>query len=152
MMLGSLFWSGLVATVVAYAFFRVASAFGWTLLNPPVQLGCLVIADPRKPIAETIGFFGCFALGILAVPFLFQAALALWSGPGWIGGVVVGGFLGLVLAASLPLYGMISASVRSGTMPSPGLFGLGWGQPTPGVVFAGSMLYGAIFAAIYAAF
>lgn len=149
---GTLFWSGLLATVVAYAFFRIANAFGWTQFDPAVQLGCLVISDPRRPMTETVGFVGCFALGILAFPFLFRLALMLWSGPAWIGGLVIGGFLGLVLAASLPAYGMISACVRSGTLPAPGLFGLGWGQPTPGVVFAGSMLYGAIFAAIFAAF
>lgn len=151
-MIGPLLWSGLVATVLAYAFFRVASAFGWTEFNPPVQLGCLVIADPRKPITETLGFFLSFALGILALPFLFRVALLAWEGPAWIGGLVVGGFLGLVLAAALPAYGMISASVRSGTTPPPGYFGLGWGRATPGIIFAGSMLYGAIFAAIYAAF
>lgn len=145
-------WSGFVATTIAAAFFWVARSLGWTRFSPPVQLGCLLIPDPRRPITETVGFAILFVLGSTAVPALYGAILVAWNGPAWIGGLILGGFAGLAVAAALPLYGTISACVRSGAIPLPGPFGIGWGRPTPGIIFAGHMIYGAIFAAVYAGF
>jgi hypothetical protein len=50
------------------------------------------------------------------------------------------------------MIGTVSACVRTGRIPPPGPFGIGWGKPTPGIIFAGHMLYGAVVAAILAGF
>jgi hypothetical protein len=145
-------WSGFVATTVATAFFSVGRSFGWTSFNPTIQLGCLITGDPRRPITDTVGFVLLFLAGSTIVPVLFAVILAGWSGPAWIGGVIMGGIIGLCGAAALPLVGMVSACVRSGRVPPPGPFGIGWGKPTPGIIFVGQMLYGAVVAAILAGF
>ena len=145
-------WSGFVATTLGVAFFWVARSFDWTRFSPPVELGCLIIHDPRRPITETIGFLLIFLIGSTAVPALFAAILTRWTGPAWAGGLILGGFWGFAFAAALPLYGTISACVRSGAVPAPGPFGIRWGRPTPGIIFAGHMLYGATFAAVHAGF
>lgn len=145
-------WSGLVATTFATAFFWIGRSFEWTRFSPPIDVGCLIISDPKRPITETLGFFLIFLIGSTAVPALYGAILDYWTGPAWIGGLILGGFWGLGVAAALPLYGTISACVRSGAIPAPGPFGIEWGRATPGIIFAGHMLYGAIFAAVHAGF
>lgn len=145
-------WAGFVATTLATAFFWLGRSLGWTEFSPPVQIGCLVIPDPRRPVTETVGFILIFLFGSTVLPALFGVILAAWAGPAWIGGLILGGVWGLAVAAALPVYGTISACVKSGSIPIPGPFGIGWGKPTPGVVFAGHMIYGAIFAAVHAGF
>lgn len=148
----ALSWSGFIATAMAAAFFWVGRSFNLTRLSPPLDLGCLVIPDPKRPITETVGFFLIFLLGSTLGPLAFAAVLQLWGGPAWIGGLVIGGFAGLLLAAALPVYGTISACVRRGSIPPPGPFGIDWGRATPGIIFAGIMIYGAVFAAVYSSF
>jgi hypothetical protein len=145
-------WAGLVASTFATAFFWLARSFKWTRFSPSIELGCFITGDPRRPITETIGFAILFLIGLLAVPALFGAFLGWWSGPPWIGGLVLGGFIGLAGAAALPMLGTISACVRAGLTPPPGPFGIGWGKPTPGIIVAGMMIYGAIVAAVLAGF
>lgn len=145
-------WSGFVATTLATSFFWLGRSLRWTEFSPPVQLGCLIIPDPRRPITETVGFLLIFAIGTTVLPALFRAFLGFWTGPAWVGGLIFGGVIGLVVAASLPVYGTISACVRSGVIPNPGPFGIGWGRLTPGIIFAGHMIYGAIFGAVFAGF
>jgi hypothetical protein len=145
-------WAGFVATTLATVFFWVARALGLTTFSPTIQLGCLVTADPRRPITDTVGFIILITAGSTIVPALFGLVLGGWSGPAWIGGLIVGGVVGLGVAAMLPLSGMVSACMKSGAIPPPGPMGIGWGRPTPGIIFAGHMLYGAIVAAILAGF
>jgi hypothetical protein len=145
-------WSGFVATTLASALFWVGRSVGLTTFSPTIQLGCLLTRDPRRPVTDTVGFVLLFLAGSTIAPALFKVLLAGWSGPAWIGGLVVGGFIGVAGAAALPLFGMISACVKTGMIPPPGPFGIGWGRPTPGVIFAGLMLYGAVVAAILAGF
>jgi hypothetical protein len=141
-------WSGFVATILALAFFWIGRSLQWTGFSPAVHLGCLFVGDPRRPITETIGFVLLLAVGSTIVPALFRAFLSSWSGPAWIGGLILGGVLGVAVAAALPLFGMISACIRTGLVPPPGPFGIGWGRPTPAIIFAGHMLYGAIVATV----
>ena len=148
----AIIWSGFVATTLSTAFFWLGRSLEWTEFSPPVHIGCLIIADPYRPITETVGFTLLFLGGSTVVPALYGAILSAWSGPAWVGGLILGGFVGLAVAAALPIYGTISACVRSGAIPAPGPFGIGWGRPTPGIIFAGHMIYGAIFAAIFAGF
>lgn len=145
-------WAGFVATTLAMAFFWVARSLGWTSFSPTIQVGCLFTRDPRKPLTETIGFILVLIGGSTLVPALYGAILGRWGGPGWIGGLVLGGFLGLAVAAALPLFGTISACVRTGSIPPPGTFGIGWGRPTPAVILAGHMIYGAVVGAVLRAF
>jgi hypothetical protein len=152
MVLSSLIWSGLVATTLALAFFWVARSLRWTEFSPTVQLGSLIIPDPRKPITETVGFLLLLVLGTTLLPLLFGWLLRFWGGPAWLGGLVIGGFAGIAVAGLLSLVGTGSALVRSGAFSPPGPFGIGWGRPTPAVILAGSMLYGALVAAVLAGF
>jgi hypothetical protein len=145
-------WSGLVATLAALAFFWVARSLEWTRFSPTIQAGCLIVPDPRRPITETVGFVLLLVIGSTLLPLVFQIPLGVWGGPMWIGGVVVGGFAGLATAGMLPGLGMISACVRSGVVPPPGPFGIGWGRPTPAVILVGAMIYGAVLATVLAGF
>ncbi|MEX2571641.1 MAG: hypothetical protein WD737_10065 [Gemmatimonadota bacterium] len=145
-------WSGFVATTLTASFFWTAHSFGWTAFNPTVQIGHLLVDDPRRPLTETVGLLILFAGGSTIAPALYQAALTLWGGPNWMGGLVVGGFVGIVTSAALPFVGTIRARTRGGTTPPPGPFGIGWGKLTPGIVVAGSMIYGVVVAAVLASF
>jgi hypothetical protein len=145
-------FAGFVGTIVALAFFWLAHSLRWTSLSPAVTVGCLFTRQPRAPITETIGFAVILILGTTLLPALFQLVLAGVSITAWIAGTFFGIFLGLVTAASMPLYGMISACVRAGVLPAPGKFGLKWGRPTPAVLSAGLAIYGGVAGAILGAF
>jgi hypothetical protein len=148
----ALAWSGVVATALAAAYFWIARSFHWTTFSPAVQLGCLVIPHPRRPITESVGMALLFLIGSSAGPRVYQGLLGLWGGPAWLGGLVFGGLIGVGSAAALPLLGLISACIRTGEMAPPGSFGLRWGRPTPVVVVTGNMVYGTVVAAILAGF
>jgi hypothetical protein len=145
-------WAGFVGTTVATAFYWLASSLRLTRFSPTVLLGCLITRDPRRPITDTVGLVLMFAAGSTLLPALVWAFLSGWAGPPWIGGVIVGGVLGLLVAGALPLYGRISTCVKTRMIPPPGPFGIGWGRPTPGIIFAGNVLYGAVVAAILGGF
>jgi len=145
-------WSGFVATILATTFFWVGRALGLTTFSPTVQLGCFFTGDPRRPITDTVGFLLLITVGSTGVPILFAWILSGWNGPAWIGGMMVGGVMGLGVAAIMPAVGMVSACVLTGKIPPPGPFGIGWGRPTPGIIFAGHMVYGSVVAAILAGF
>jgi hypothetical protein len=152
MVLVQMIWSGLVATTLALAFFWIASSLRWTAFSPAVQVGSLIIPDPRKPITETVGFLLLLVLGTTLLPLLFAWLLGFWGGAAWLGGLVIGGFGGIAVAVSLSLIGTRSALVRSGAFPLPGPLGIGWGRPTPAVILAGGMIYGILVAAVLAGF
>ena len=145
-------WSGFVATILAAAFFWVARSFGWSRFSPSLHLGCIFFRNPRSPVTETAGFFLLLALGSSVVPALYASAMALLGTPSWPAGLGLGALHGFAAAAALPLLGTVSACVRAGSEPRPGIFGIEWGWPTPLVVVAGHMLYGAVVGAILAAF
>ena len=148
----ALIWSGFVATTVATAFFWAFRSLGWTRFSPTVQLGGIFFRDPDSPNTETLGFFLFFILGSTLVPVLYEIVMNAWAGPGWDTGAVVGLAHGTLAAAALPLLGTISASVRSGPLPHPGLFGLNWGRFTPAAVVLGHVVYGGIVGAVLAGF
>jgi hypothetical protein len=148
----AIIWSGFVATTLALAVFWVGRSFQWTSFSPTVQMGCIVLPDPRRPLTETIGFVIIYLIGSTLAPALLTALLGLWSGPAWIGGLLVGGVLGIAVAAALPIAGMISACIRLGYIQPPGKFGLEWGKPTPAIIILGHMVYGTVAAAIHAGF
>lgn len=144
--------SGFVATVFSSAFFWIGYSLRLTEFSPSVLLGCWITGNPRKPITETVGFLVLLVAGTTLVPILYRALLETWSGPAWIGGLTFGGFLGVITAAALPLYGRTSACVKSRMLPAPGPFGIEWGRATPGIIFAGQMIYGSVVAAMLAGF
>jgi hypothetical protein len=147
-----LMWSGFVGVILTVIFFRAARVVGLTSFSPTEHLGCLITGNPRLPLTDTLGLLIFVVVGSTFLPGLVLVALRGWGGPAWIGGALVGGVLGLAIAGSLPLTGTVSACVRTGRIPPPGPFGIGWGKPTPGIIFAGHMLYGAVVAAILAGF
>jgi len=145
-------WSGFVATTLAMAFHWLARSLGWTSLAPPVQVGCLFLADSRRPATETIGLLILFVTGSTLLPALFRTVLAATGLDRWPGGLILGAVTGLATAAAMTFYGTISACVRSGSLPPPGPFAVGWGRPTPGVIVAGHLIYGTVFAEVLASF
>jgi hypothetical protein len=148
----AILWSGFVATTLAMTFFWAGRALNLTTFSPAVQIGCMVTADPRRPITETIGVIATYLVGSTVGPLLYAAILSGWTGPAWVGGLILGGAIWFAISAGLPLFGTISACIRSGVIPRPGPFGIGWGRPTPGIIFAAHMIYGSIVAAILAGF
>jgi hypothetical protein len=148
----AILWSGFVATTLSTAFFWLARSLGLTSFSPTVQLGCIFHPHPRHPLTETIGFGVLFLVGSTVLAFLFAWILAALGEPTWQRGALLGGLQGVAMAGALPISGTISACIRSGAMSPPGAFGFGWGRATPAVLIAGSALYGAILAALLAAF
>jgi hypothetical protein len=148
----AIIWSGFVASIMAIAFFWAGRSLSLTSFSPTIQVGCLFNADPDRPLTDTLGFIILLVLGSSVGPALYQTLLAGWSGEAWVGGLIMGGILGLLTAAALPATGTISACVRTGRLPKPGLFGMALGRATPAVVVGGNMVYGAIVTAILGAF
>lgn len=145
-------WSGFVATTLAAAFFWLAKSVGWTEFSPSLYLGCLIIPDPRRPLTDTVGFAIVFAVGSTIAPALLRTVLVMANSVGWLAGLILGGLLGLAMAAGAPLYGTISACVRDRSIPPPGRFGIGWGRLTPTIIVGGLAVYGATFGAVYSGF
>lgn len=145
-------WSGFVATIVAAAFFWLVRSFGWSRFSPSLHLGGIVFRNPRSPVTETAGFFLLLLLGSSVVPAIYRFLLAALGGASWPLGMAIGAVLGLGMAAALPALGTVSASIRAGNEPHPGIFGIRWGWPTPLTVVLGHMLYGAVVGAILGAF
>jgi hypothetical protein len=145
-------WSGFVASLMAIAFFWAGRSLSLTTFSPTVQVGCFFNADPKQPLTDTLGFLVLLAVGSTVGPALYQTLLRSWDGAPWVAGAVIGGVIGLAIAAALPYLGTISACVRTGRLPKPGRFGLALGRATPAVVVGGNVVYGAIVAAILSAF
>lgn len=152
MELVALGFSGLVASLLAILFFRIARSFHWTTFSPTILLGCLVFRDVRHPLAETIGYLSLLAGGSSVGALLIRLLHSLVGVPGWLGGVGAGGVMGLFISVLTPVLGMNTACVKDGSIPPPGSFGMGWGKATPVLIVVGCMLYGGAFAAIHAGF
>lgn len=148
----ALVFSGFVATILAIAFFWIARAFHLTSFSPTILLGCLLIPDPRRPVTETAGFVILLLTGSTLGAVLFRTIVDTIGLPDWAGGVVAGGVMGILASLVIPVIGMNTAYVRAGSIPPPGRFGTGWGRATPVVILVGSVVYGAVFAAIHAGF
>lgn len=145
-------WSGFVATTLSTAFFWAFRALGLSRFSPTITLGCLVLPNPRLPMTETIGFAILFVLGSTLVPALYAALLSASGVSGLGAGALFGAIHGLLAAAALPWFGMISACVRSGALQAPGNFGIAWGHATPVGLVLGHLLYGGVTGAMLAAF
>lgn len=148
----AILWSGFVASTLAAAFYWAIRSLGWTRFSPSVQLGCVFVPDPYRPLTETIGFVILFLLGSTVAPSVYAAIFAQWTGTSWLAGLGVGAVFGLLTVAALPLLGTISACVRAGVFPPPGPLGFAWGRMTPVAVLAGHLIYGGITGAILAGF
>jgi hypothetical protein len=147
-----LLWSGFVATTLAAVAVWIPRSFALTRLDPTVQLGCLVLSDPRDPRTQTLGIVLLFALGTGLFPLVYGWLLATLGGPTLVRGLLVGGAHGALAVLALPAFGFLSACSRAGLYPQPGAFGLNWGPATPVVAILGHMIYGAVIAVILAAF
>jgi hypothetical protein len=145
-------WSGFVASVVAAAFFWLLRSFGWSRFSPSIQLGCLFFRNPRSPMTETVGFLLFLLLGSSLIPAAYAYLMITADRASWPAGAGIGAVHGLVVAASLPLLGTVSACVRAGMEPPPGRFGMEWGWPTPLGVVTGHLVYGSIIGAVLASF
>jgi hypothetical protein len=150
--IAAVIWAGFVATILSAAFFWVARSYGATRFNAPVQLGCLVSADPGHPRTETIGFVLLLGLGSLPIALAYAALLGATGWSGVAGGAAIGLLHGAVALAALPLLGTISACAKRGEMEAPGPLGLEWGRFTPLVFLLGHALYGIVLALALGAF
>ncbi len=144
--------AGFVATTLTLAFFALVRILGWTTLDPTGAVGASLTRRAGHPLSDTVGFALLLLIGSTALPALFATALSSWSGPAAAGGAILGGFLGLLIGLGITLYGTISAQSWRSTRDGPGPYGIGWGKPTPALIVAGSMLYGAVVAAVLAGF
>lgn len=145
-------WAGFVATMLQLAFFRIVYSFGLSRFSPTMQVGCIFSRNPYSPGTDTLGYLLLVVLGSTLVPALYALVLEAWSGPSWGTGLALGGVHGLLAAAALPGLGTISACIRAGAFPHPGVFGTDWGRFTPFGIVLGHLLYGGVTGAILAAF
>lgn len=148
----AILWAGLVATTLAASFFWLFRTFSWTQFSPSSQLGCLFFRNPRIPAVEVVGLAVLFLLGSTILAWMYAAVLGQTGGISLRGGALLGAVHGGVTVVALPFIGTISACVKSGYLPPPGRFGLGWGRGTPAGVVAGHAVYGAALGATLAAF
>lgn len=148
----ALLWGGFFAALLATSLVSLLRSFGWTRFNPAVQLGCLVLRHPGDPKTDTIGLLFILLLGVVMLPVVYWWAFALWQGPGWGKGAALGLVHGAVAVLLLPAVGMISACVRAGRLEPPRRYGLAYGWPTPLVLLASHVVYGATLGAVLAAF
>lgn len=148
----AILWAGLVAVVIAACWYWLARTLGWTSYSPAVHLGCLVVRAQHGPIAETVGMVLFLLLGSSLVAVVYGVLLRQMIDVSWSAGALLGLMHGLLFTAALPLIGLVDACVRSGRVPPPRRWGLGWGWPTPAVLAVGHALYGAVFGAVLTAF
>lgn len=141
-------WSGFVAVILSIAFLSAFHALHLTQFSPTIQLGCLVVKNPRHPAAETTGFVMLLLLGSTILPAVYARFMEVAGGPSWQWGLGIGVVHGLLAAAFLPVFGTISACIRAGAIPAPGPMGTRWGWLTPVALAAGHGLYGAVCGAI----
>jgi hypothetical protein len=141
-------WAGLAASVLTAAGLMVTRAYGVSELAPRTALGCLMVDDPRLPIAETAGLAAYLALGSTLLPALYSVVLPLLGGPGWVSGAALGLVQGGAVIAGLPVLGRVNRAVRAGRIPPPGRFGAGWGRRTAVVVMVTAVSYGAVVGAV----
>jgi hypothetical protein len=145
---GGIVWAGFVAGVLAACVLWLFRALGLTRLSATGQLGCLFYDDPRLPMTETLGFVLFLAFHATLLAAVLAALLRALGGPGWGTGIGVGGVLGFLAAAALPLLGRASRCVRMGRLPAPGHLGLEWGRVTPVALIVGYAVYGGVLGAI----
>jgi hypothetical protein len=143
--------AGLVASALAAALFAIARAYHLTRFSLAEHLGCLLVEDPRHPMAETAGAALHLALGSTVVAGIYALVLPWLGGPGWGSGALLGLVHGGAVVATLPVLARINRAVRAGRLPQPGRFGTGWGRYTAHVVIAGAVCYGAVAGAILGA-
>jgi hypothetical protein len=143
-----LVWAGFAAGVLTAAALAVTRAYGVSIFSPRTQLGCLLVDDPRLPMAETLGLLLHLALGSTIIPLLYSAAFPLLHGPGWGSGALLGAVQGGAVLATLRKLGQANRAVRAGRLPEPGRWGAGWGRHTAVVVVLSAVVYGAVLGAI----
>jgi len=143
--------AGLVASALAAAWFAIARAYRLTRFSLTEHLGCLLVEDPRHPMAETAGAALHLGLGSTVIAAVYALVLPLLGGPGWGSGALLGVLHGAAVVGTLPLLARVNRAVRAGRLPQPGRFGTGWGRYTAHVVIAGAVCYGAVAGAILGA-
>lgn len=148
----ALLWGGFFAVLLATSLISLLRSFGWTRFDPAVQLGCLLLRHPGDPKTDTVGLLLILLLGVVAFPVLYGWLFGLWSGASAEKGAVLGLVHGAVAVLLLPAVGMISACVRAGRLEAPRRYGLAYGLPTPWILLAAHLVYGAILGAVLAAF
>jgi hypothetical protein len=144
-------WAGFAASALTAAVFVIARAYRLTIFSPATQLGCLVLDDPRLPMADTVGLAAHLALGSTVVPALYALVLPWLGGPGWVSGMLLGLLHGGAVIAALPRLANGNRAVRAGRLPHPGRWGSGWGRHTALVIVGSGVLYGAVTGAILGA-
>lgn len=150
--MSSVLWAGFTASVIAACWYWLVRSVGWTRYSPQLQLGCMVLPDPRAPVTETAGVLLFLALGSSLVAALYTVLFGPMGGASWSNGVVLGVLHGFLFVAALPALGTIDACVRAGRFPRPGRWGLSWGKATPWLIVAGHVLYGGVLGAILSGF
>lgn len=145
-------WAGFIATTLAVTVLWMLRSVRLMRFSSTVLVGCLLMRDPENPRTDTAGFLVLFLLGSSLVPAIYSLLFRAAGGPSLLGGAAVGLVHGLITVGALPGLGTISACVRAGRMPAPGVAGREWGWPTPVSIATGHVVYGAAMGAILAGF
>jgi len=143
--------AGFAASALTAALFAIARGYRLTVFSPATQLGCLMLDDPRLPMAETLGLAAHLVLGSTLLPAVYALLFPLLGGPGWGTGLLLGLLHGGAVVAALPRVSGLNRAVGAGRLPPPGRWGIGWGRHTAVVIVAAGMLYGAVTGAILGA-
>ncbi len=149
--LAGFLWAGFIATTLGTAAFWLVRAQGITRLSPTRHLGGFVFRDPYRPQTDALGIVMLYAAGTLLLPPLYEAILVQAGWASWRGGALLGLFVGIILAALLPITSRAVRAIRSGLMPEPGNLGLGWGWGTPLAIVLAHVVYGGVLLAVLTA-
>jgi hypothetical protein len=152
--LGWLLW-GFVATLTMTALMSAAQAARWTRLSLPYLLGTMVTPDRDR--AVLLGFAIHLANGWL-LALIYAAAFHSWNLATWWAGAAIGAVHALfVLTIGMSLLPALhprianeqqGPTVRRQIEP-PGFLALHYGFQTPLTLFAGHLVFGALFGAFY---
>ena len=151
---GWLLW-GFVSTLVMTALMAGSQAAGLTRMSMPYLLGTMFTPDRDRAIA--IGFLFHLANGWL-LSLIYVAAFHSWGLATWWAGAAIGAVhAAFVLTAGMALFPAFhprmateqqGPTVRRQIEP-PGFLALHYGIQTPLAVFAGHLIFGALFGAFY---
>ncbi len=143
--------AGLVAGVIMQIGAMVLNAIGFTKLNIPRYLACLVCSGwGAGPFAIATGIHLVISIGF--------AALYAWAfnyfgyGPSWYTGMWFGLVHDLIVGPFvLPVIDMVNQGVKNRTVVPLGIFTTGYGYTGTATFLIGHLIYGAIVGYILAA-
>jgi len=147
--------TGFTSTIVLTTMLAASQALGLTRMNIPYMLGTMVTPDRDR--AKLVGIGVHLANG-LVFSLAYVAAFAVWGGPTWWKGAVLGLLHALfVLAVAVPampaMHPRMASDLRGPTvvrqLEPPGFLALHYGRGTPISVVIAHLVFGIILGGLY---